>query len=344
MRNFEKEWCQVKLDPQGDNGYLTESSYEEQMRSRAEPLWQEGEHGLFEGAGGTMLTYHYIMPASPRAALVIVPGTSETILKYKEFCYDATRFGYAVFLFDHRGHGLSGRLCANTDIVHVDRFQYYVDDLNRFLTEVVRAQYQGPVLLFGHSMGGLICASLLTQKNHGISAAVLNAPMFDIDLKGFPRGIATMILRCLTAVGLAARYSFGQRPSQGSRTMTEAGTFSQARFAYYYRQLRQDPSRLLMGGVSHGWLYECLVAAKNILDKPTKVVIPVLVMASGRDTFVGIDGQRRFMAHTLRGEFELFKDAAHESFNDVDASRRGVMNRIFSYFESQLDSCHASAK
>ena len=326
-----------KFDPAGDNGYLRESSYEQHMQSYVEPLWQEGEHGMFQGAGGTMLTYHYIMPVQPKAAIVVIPGTSETILKYKEFCYDAVRFGYAVFLFDHRGHGLSGRLCANTDIVHVDQFAYYVDDVRGFIQDIVRPQYQGPLMLFGHSLGGLIAADLLVEDNRQIMAAVLNAPMFDINLNGVPRALARGVTRCLAALGGKERYSFGQKPAQGSRTIQESGTSSEVRFTYYYRQLRQDPSRLLMGGVSHGWLSECLRASAGILSSPGKIVIPVLVIAAGRDRFVGIEGQRHFMAHTLRGEFAFFENAAHESFNDTDAVRIPVMNRIFSFFETHYN-------
>ena len=323
------------FDPNGNNSYLTESGYEEQMKNLVEPVWQNGEHGMFQGARGTLLTYHYILPESPKAVIVIVPGTSETMLKYKEFCYDAIRFGYGVFLFDHRGHGLSGRLCESMDIVHVDRFQYYVDDLRSFIDKVVKANFKGPLLLFGHSLGGLIAASLLAEENHGISAATLSAPMFEINLGGFPRGAALFVLRCLTALGFSTRYTFGQRPSRGARTIHEAGTFSFQRFAYYYRQLRQDPSRLLMGGVSHGWLYECLKASKKALTAKSKITVPLLVLAAGRDNFVGVEGQRRFMTRASQGQFELIEDAAHESYNDIDQIRTRVMNRIFHFFETQ---------
>jgi lysophospholipase len=49
---------------------------------------------------------------SRETAIIVSNGRTESFLKYKEVIYDLYTQGHSVFIVDHRGQGLSGRLLA----------------------------------------------------------------------------------------------------------------------------------------------------------------------------------------------------------------------------------------
>ncbi|MFZ2526664.1 MAG: alpha/beta hydrolase [Rhodococcus sp. (in: high G+C Gram-positive bacteria)] len=65
--------------------------------------------------------------------------------------------------FDHRGHGRSGGAPAET---------YTVEQVGRDLGAVLRAVSSGPVVLVGHSMGGMAILSYARQHPHEIGHRV----------------------------------------------------------------------------------------------------------------------------------------------------------------------------
>ena len=81
--------------------------------------------------------------------------------------------GYAVYVYDLRGHGQSSGTRGQ-----VGRFDDYLDDTAIFLDEVRRRQPGKPLLLLGHSLGGLICARLAEERPWTCAALVLSSPFF----------------------------------------------------------------------------------------------------------------------------------------------------------------------
>ena len=91
-------------------------------------------------------------PVKPKGAVLLVHGLGEHMGRYTHVAQFLQAAGYAVFGYDHHGHGLSsgvkGSLPENNQLV---------DDLH-FVIAHVRSQVTGPLVLMGHSMGGLIAA------------------------------------------------------------------------------------------------------------------------------------------------------------------------------------------
>ncbi len=75
--------------------------------------------------------------------------------------------GYRVVLFDLRGHGRSGM---------GDRDSYDVDQLGRDLAHVLEAVVpEGPIVLVGHSMGGMTMMALALERPEVIAERVVGA-------------------------------------------------------------------------------------------------------------------------------------------------------------------------
>ncbi|MCH7585920.1 MAG: alpha/beta fold hydrolase, partial [Acidobacteria bacterium] len=127
------------------------------------------------GSDGVVLaTRHWSVP-SPRAAIVLVHGVAEHLGRYEHIGAALTDSGFDVRGTDLRGFGRSGGRRA-----YVENFSQYSTDL---IDDIAAAAELGvPVVLLGHSMGGLI-ASLYAVSNHPQpDLLVLSAPAIDAAL------------------------------------------------------------------------------------------------------------------------------------------------------------------
>lgn len=132
----------------------------------------EGEEGSLGGVRGLRISFRTWAPSSaPDGVVVIAHGFAEHGGRYRRVAERLVDEGLAVRVADHRGHGRSeGR---RTSVV---RFDDYVDDLASVIAGA-REQWRAvPLVLLGHSMGGLIALSLAVRTDPSIDALVLSAP------------------------------------------------------------------------------------------------------------------------------------------------------------------------
>lgn len=106
-----------------------------------------------------------------RAALVLSHGMSEHSGRYDELGRFLAARGVAVHALDHRGHGRSGG-----EVGTIGEFSDYLDDLSNFLSIVRQEEPDGPLILLGHSMGGLIATACVLERQPQPDLFVLSGP------------------------------------------------------------------------------------------------------------------------------------------------------------------------
>ncbi|WP_328836036.1 lysophospholipase [Streptomyces europaeiscabiei] len=110
-----------------------------------------------------------------RYVVLLVHGYGEHIGRYEHVADALVRHGAAVFGPDHMGHGRSAG-----ERVLIEDFEAVVTDVHT-VEVLARAAYPGlPVVLIGHSMGGLIAARYAQQYGSGLAAVVLSGPLIGI--------------------------------------------------------------------------------------------------------------------------------------------------------------------
>lgn len=123
------------------------------------------------------LPYRQSFTAAPKAVVHICHGLAEHSARYARFAAALNQAGYHVYAHDHRGHG------ANIG-PHAPRGMFTPKDGDRVaigdvlaLNRYIHAAHPGlPVVLFGHSMGGLIALNYTLAHSDTIDAvAVWNA-------------------------------------------------------------------------------------------------------------------------------------------------------------------------
>jgi alpha-beta hydrolase superfamily lysophospholipase len=108
----------------------------------------------------------------PRFVALLAHGYGEHIGRYDHVADVLLRQGACVYGPDHLGHGKSGGERAL-----VPGFEDVVTDLHT-VEERAKAAHPGlPVVLIGHSMGGMIAARHAQRYGSGLAALVLSAPV-----------------------------------------------------------------------------------------------------------------------------------------------------------------------
>jgi alpha-beta hydrolase superfamily lysophospholipase len=134
--------------------------------------------------------YEWPAVGRPRAHLLIVHGIAEHAGRYRHVATQLANAGITTHAFDQRGFGGSGGHRA-----YVDRWSQYHDDVEDRLAEV-RAEAEGlPVVLYGHSMGGLIALgyTLADPPRPLPDLLVLSAPAIDAAVPGWKRRLADIL-------------------------------------------------------------------------------------------------------------------------------------------------------
>ncbi len=104
----------------------------------------------------------------PERLVVLVHGYGEHVGRYEHVARALTAAGSAVVGPDHVGHGRSGGEPAL-----VEDFEAVVDDLRAVVQD---ARGDLPVVLVGHSMGGLIAARYAQRHRDDLAGLVLTGP------------------------------------------------------------------------------------------------------------------------------------------------------------------------
>ena len=121
----------------------------------------------------------------PWASVLLVHGLGEHSGRYEHVGERMTAAGLDVSAYDHRGMGGSGGSPGD-----IDAWSTYHDDLAERLGAVRAAAGTRPVVLYGHSLGGLICAGYLLTDRPKPDLAVLSSPGLDSTLPGWKRSMA----------------------------------------------------------------------------------------------------------------------------------------------------------
>lgn len=115
----------------------------------------------------------------PRAAVVIHHGLADHFDRYAGFAERLVHAGYAVWAFDLRGHGRSAGVR-----VRIDRVDDLRDDLDAFVALVADREPGLPIVLYGHSLGGLATALYAIERHSHhpqVTGVVLAAPGIAFD-------------------------------------------------------------------------------------------------------------------------------------------------------------------
>jgi alpha-beta hydrolase superfamily lysophospholipase len=151
-------------------------------------------------------TYQWPAVGVARAHLLLVHGIAEHAGRYGHVGTQLARAGITTHAYDQRGFGRSGGHRA-----YVDRWSQYHDDVEDRLVEVRSAAAGLPVVLYGHSMGGLIALgyALADPPRALPDLLVLSAPAIDAVVPTWKRRLADILAATVPRFAIANTFPKG---------------------------------------------------------------------------------------------------------------------------------------
>src|SRR5690606_28928690 len=107
---------------------------------------------------------------NPKSTVVVVHGYGDHGGRYAGLASALNAAGFNAVAYDQRGHGRSGG-----ERGRVPSYRDFVTDLGRAIG-LVRADYDVPVDLLGHSFGGVVCV----LQPADVRSVILSSPAFRI--------------------------------------------------------------------------------------------------------------------------------------------------------------------
>jgi acylglycerol lipase len=239
--------------------------------------------------GNVLATRHW--PASGRrklASLLIVHGLGEHSGRYDHVARRLAARGIDVHGFDLRGFGASGGRRA-----WVDRWPSYHDDVEARLLHVRELARGRPVVLYGHSMGGLVALGYVLTDRPKPDLLVLTAPALDSDVPEWKRTLARVLS------GIAPRLQI-RNGFDGSVLSRDPAVGA----AYLADPLNYGRTTTRLGD-------EAMREQERVRASLERLAVPTLVLHGGQDMLVapaaseplaGLPGVTRVVYDGLRHE------------------------------------------
>ncbi len=197
----------------------------------------------------------------PRAAMLLVHGIGEHSGRYEHVGAALAGAGIDTLGFDNRGFGQSGGRRA-----HVDSFDQFLDDVEDLLAE--RRSLDVPVVLMGHSLGGLIATRYLVGRRSKPDLAVLSAPALHAEVPRWQRVAAPVLGRVASTVFIESKID-GQLLSRDVEVQT----------AYV-----EDP--LVIAGATAGLGHAIFTAMRSAMAGIGRITVPTYVLHGEDDRLV----------------------------------------------------------
>jgi alpha-beta hydrolase superfamily lysophospholipase len=269
------------------------------MNLTARPSLPRPQVSGLHGEAGALALYDWAMPASkPLGTVILVHGLGEHAGRYGEVAAHLHQWGFAVRAYDQQGHGQSEG--ARGDMLRPGSLQA---DLCRVIDDTRQhPSLKGtPLILLGHSMGGLVVARTLAEGLRPVDAAVLSSPA----LGAFPNLFQKMLLASLPRALSHLRLDNGLKSEFVSRDPDVVKAYN------------TDP--LVHRRISAGLAAWILTQGAQTLADAGQWKVPTLLLYAGQDRLVNAQASADFAraAPAAVLQAECFEAMYHEIFNDL---------------------------
>jgi alpha-beta hydrolase superfamily lysophospholipase len=242
--------------------------------------------------------WHLPPGRQPRASVLVVHGLGEHAGRYDPLAQRLNAWGFAVRSYDQYGHGESGGVRGA-----LPQPARLVEDLCDLADSMQRRHPGAPLVVLGHSMGGLVAASLVARGLCRVDALVLSSPALATRLNAVQKLLMAVVPR------LAPNLTVGNGLDPDFLTHD-----TEVVAAY-----RADP--LVHDRISGRLARFIQDEAVPVLAQAPHWNVPTLLMYAGDDHIVDPAGSREFarLAPPAVVASRCFDGMWHEIFHEVDA-------------------------
>jgi alpha-beta hydrolase superfamily lysophospholipase len=234
-----------------------------------------------------------------RAVVLVVHGLGEHAGRYEHVARRLNSWGFAVRAYDQCGHGESGgaRGTLPTSMRLIDDLTDVVDSIRARMPDDL------PLLVLGHSMGGLVASCFVALRRRPIDGLILSSPALNPGLNALQK----VALAILPRIAPNLTVGNGVNPEWISHDPAVVQAYKAD--PRVHDRLSGRLARFIADG------------GPMVVGRAAQWKVPTLLMYGGSDKLVNPQGSRDFAAAapadvvTTRGFDPLY----HEIFNELDA-------------------------
>jgi acylglycerol lipase len=276
---------------------------------------QHREDHFTTSDGSNIYTQAWLPDNPPQAIMLIVHGLGEHSGRYGNHVDYFVPRGYALYSIDTRGHGRSSGPRG-----YVERFNRYVEDIDRRAAEA-RSDWPGtPLFVLAHSLGSLMGLSYARQHPDQLAGLITSGTALQdaLALPAWQRRLAVVLSHVTPALKI-----YNGVPLSG---LSHDPAISAA--------FKADP-------LTHTWgtprlATEAEVVRAQIQQSAATWHVPTLMLHGGADPICPAEGARQFAAQTPPGlvEYHEYPGLYHEIHNEVEKEQ--VFRDMETWLQAQL--------
>ena len=242
-----------------------------------------------------------------RGTVLIVHGLGEHIGRYAHVAAHLNRCGWHVAGYDQRGHGASGgtrgAMAADDSLLA---------DL-AVMIDLLRGRQPGPLVLLGHSMGGLVAGRFVAEGLaprpaswwRPVEALVMSSPALDPGMNVFQKAL----LGLLGPLAPNLSVSNGLNPAWVSRDPTVVAAY------------KKDP--LVHDRVTPRLVRFIVDGGAQVIARASNWRLPTQLLFSGADRCVAPRGSEAFAAAAPQAvlQHQRFDKLSHEILNEPEQAK-----------------------
>ena len=247
--------------------------------------------------------------------MLLVHGIGEHSGRYEHVGQAFAAAGIDTLSYDARGFGQSEGRRA-----YVDHFDEYVLDVADLLAE--RRTMGVPIILMGHSLGGLVVSTYLVGDHPQPDLAVLSSPALEAEIPRWQRVVAPVLGRVAPEFHLKADFD-GSVLSRDETVQRE----------YDQDPLRVDGSTARLGR-------EIIRAMKHTSALIGRISIPLYVLHGENDTLVPPSASAA-IGRLPNATRKTWPGLRHECLNEPEQDQ--VIADLVGWLNSQFVASHAAS-
>jgi acylglycerol lipase len=265
--------------------------------------------GTFIGKGGVEVFFQSWIVKKPKGVVVIAHGLGEHSGRYSNIIEKLNGKGISFYALDHRGHGRSGGKRG-----HIMSFMEYVYDLKLLIDFVKMDNERLPLILLGHSMGGVISIKYALAYPEDVSGLILSSAglVTVLEVPKWKESLGRFFSRNMPGLTMPS----GLPPEFISRDSAVVEAY------------KNDP--LVHDKVSSRWFTEFTNSAKECLSRASELNMPLLLFHGIDDKLVDYRGTERVYeaAASKDKTLYLFEGLYHETMNELPEDRNRVLDVV----------------
>ena len=251
-----------------------------------------------------------------RGVVLLVHGLGEHAWRYDHMAERLNSWGFVVRGYDQYGHGES--MGPRGALPSANRL---LEDLAEVVDETrARMNAKTPLIILGHSLGGLVAGRFVSLRMRPIQALVMSSPALDPGLNTFQK----LLLAVLPRIAPDLRISNGLNPEFLSHDPSVVS-------AYKADPLVHDRicARLAVFIARNG--------PATIASAPSWSV-PTLLLYAGADKLVNPAGSRAFALAAPKDVVtaQCFQALFHEIFNELGPQREHVFEALKRWLDARF--------